>query len=313
MHKYEGKPATLKHQDNQSMEIELVDETNQAMCQATQIQQSDCTNVLKLDEDLVLCTEQLKLEIPDDPTLTLHDDKCNDGSVDYSLREADITAFTVAEHDTRNVETTSHVEAVSGRLDQSLEISSSNVSVPIIVELDAKDERSVEMGSVTCIKRFEPIEDHSKSNDVSNIPLSDISSKRHCKFSSVCSREFIQDEDEDNQFSLESCLKDFSSPEVLKGSERFCCQVCTERARNFEGETLREPKDEPSECTPKQVDMNEKYQHSLEKTSETLHTVCWRESTYTKSSSSSSGCEQDEGNDTESTKESDGKSNVHVL
>lgn len=121
--------------------------------------------------------------------------------------------------------------------------------------------------------------------------------------------EFNRNQYEEDEYSLESCLAEFSSPEFLKGSNMFCCQVCTERARyNEKPATVTETvlpvrEDSSVQCTPPNgIDSCNQKTH---KRSITVPKMQLLKQTI-ESSSSSSGCEQDESKDTESTKESDG-------
>ena len=136
-------------------------------------------------------------------------------------------------------------------------------------------------------------------------------------------------EDDEDEYTLEYCLKMFASPEHLTGSEKFYCDVCTERAKK-----KREEKIKDNDMLQEQTDgglsslaqlskdaMQRTDTHSVDNSIEGgVHAgleekVVGTEETHSpplrgeSSSSCSSGPERDDEKDhTESTKESDGMS-----
>ena len=135
---------------------------------------------------------------------------------------------------------------------------------------------------------------------------------------------FETDEDE---YTLEYCLKMFASPEHLTGSEKFYCDVCTEQAKKKKEEKIKDndmvqeetdggplslaqlSKDAMQKTDTRSVDNSMEggihvgLEEEVEGIEQTCHPPPHRES----SSSCSSGYErEDEKDHSESTKESDG-------
>lgn len=124
--------------------------------------------------------------------------------------------------------------------------------------------------------------------------------------------------EEDNLFSLQSCLRDFTSAEILKGTEKFCCNVCTEKARSTKSKaTVKKPKEESSSVSLAVSDQQQPEKQTEELTIENKGTsnekVEFSNDSGMNSSSSSSDHEsdRDDSRDIESTKESDGKQVFH--
>ncbi|XP_003384106.2 PREDICTED: ubiquitin carboxyl-terminal hydrolase 16-like [Amphimedon queenslandica] len=117
--------------------------------------------------------------------------------------------------------------------------------------------------------------------------------------------------EEDNLFSLQSCLRDFTSPEILKGTEKFCCNVCTEKARSTKSKgTAKKSKEESSPLSLAVSDQQQPEKLTEKLTVENKGTnndekVEFSIDSGMNSSSSSSESDRDDSRDIESTKESD--------
>lgn len=124
--------------------------------------------------------------------------------------------------------------------------------------------------------------------------------------------------DEDDLFSLQSCLRDFTTPEVLKGTEKFCCAVCTEEAKKMKSKvTIEEKVKEKCPALPV-VSFEQEQQQVLEEAAEEAveeersHELAYSVDFSKCSSLSSSECEREDFRDVESTKESDGECGLYT-
>ena len=141
-------------------------------------------------------------------------------------------------------------------------------------------------------------------------------------------------ETDEDEYTLEYCLKLFASPEHLTGSEKFYCDVCTERAKKKKEEKIKDndmpqeetdggplslaqlSKDALQRTVTHSVDnsmeggIHAGFEEEVEGTEETHRPPLHRDS----SSSCTSGFERDDEKDhTESTKESDGMSYIAFI
>ena len=132
----------------------------------------------------------------------------------------------------------------------------------------------------------------------------------------VVSKQKLAPPEEDNLFSLQSCLRDFTSPEILKGTEKFCCNVCTEKAKRIKA-TVKKSKEDASPLSLAVSDQQQLEQLTEKLTIEDKGTnyqmVEFSNDSGMNSSSSSSESEREDSRDIESTKESDGKYQYRVF
>lgn len=123
--------------------------------------------------------------------------------------------------------------------------------------------------------------------------------------------------DEDDLFSLQSCLRDFTTPEVLKGTEKFCCAVCTEETKKMKSKVIIEEKVK-EKCPALPVSFEQEQQQVLEEAAEEAveeersHELAYSVDFSKGSSLSSSECEREDFRDVESTKESDGECGLYT-